>query len=96
MRGAPGSRGRAVSRRGPRIVRGARRRRGRDASPPRPRPRRTGKEEKEIFRYHTLLKTAHPTHPYVVKMNKAEAEFDEHAAKYLEQEGIDPETLEKK
>jgi len=54
-----------------------------------------GKEEKEIFRYKTLIETSHPNHPYVVKMKEKEEEFDREAAGYLERAGIDPETLEK-
>jgi len=47
-----------------------------------------GKEEKEINRYKNLMYSTHPTHPYVVKMKAAEAEFDRLAEEMLEKEGF--------
>ena len=40
------------------------------------------------------LKTSHPTHPYVLKIKAKEAEFDDLAAKYL-QEVENPEDLKR-
>lgn len=49
-----------------------------------------GKDQQLIDRYTNQLKSAHPNHPHVVKLNKAEEDFDKLAKEYADRE-IPPE-----